>query len=201
MPLGRYRVMDGRGRPVGVEEFRCAPGPAGWRYFSDIETSDPEPHRERVDFVVDGGWRPVRLVVDTGTHHLAVEARGDLLVGMRDGQPIEIPFGSEVEIDYLSPAFNAVTANRLSDTTEIQVVYLMPVTCEPVDQRQLYELVDPEDRVRTPVGTFTAARWTYTALGSGWSRPLWVAGEVVVAYEDLFELEALDPGSRGPFPT
>jgi hypothetical protein len=200
MPAGRYRVMDGDGRQVGVEDFRCAPGPAGWRYVSDIETSEPEAHRERVDFVVDGGWRPVRLVVETGSHHLLLEARGDLLVGQRDGTPIEIPFGPQVEIDYLSPAFNAVTANRLSDTTEIEVVYLEPVTCEPREERQLYELVDPQDRVRTPVGEFAAARWTYTALRTGWSRPMWVAGDVVVAYEDLFELETFEPGSSGPSP-
>jgi hypothetical protein len=201
MPIGRYGVMDGNGTPVGAEEFRCAPGPVGWRYVSDIETSDPEPHRERVDFVVDAGWRPVRLVVDTGTHHLLLEAGGDVLVGERDGEPIEIPFGPEVEVDYLSPAFNAVTANRLPDTREIDVVYLEPVTCLPVQERQLYELVDPEDRVRTPVGEFAADRWTYTSLRSGWSRPLWVAGDVVVAFEDLFELETFEPGSRGPFPT
>lgn len=200
MPVGRYRVMDGEGRAVGIEEFRCAPGPAGWRYFSDIETSEPEPHRERVDFVVDGEWRPVRLVVQTGSHSLVLEAAGDALVGERDGEAIDLPFGPEMEIDYLSPAFNAVTANRLTGTTEIEVVYLEPVTCQPVPMGQRYELLEAEDRVETPVGTFAAARWRYTALPTGWTRTIWVAEDVVVAYPGVFELEVYEAGSRGPFP-
>lgn len=200
MPVGRYRVMDGEGRVVGAEDFRCAPGPAGWRYFADIETSDPEPHREQVDYVVDGSWRPLRLTVETGSHSLVLRTSGDALVGERDGEPLEIPFGPEMEIDYLSPCFNAVTANRLGSTRDIEVVYLEPVTCEPVLARQRYELVEPEDAVRTPVGEFQASRWRYSALPDGWTGQLWVAGDVVVSFERLFELEAYEPGSRGPFP-
>jgi hypothetical protein len=55
-------------------------------------------------------------------------------------------------------------------------------------------------RVETPVGTFDATAWRYTALDSGFTRPFWAAGEIVVAYEDLFELAEYDPGPRGPFP-
>jgi hypothetical protein len=200
VPAGRYRVLDGEGRPVGIEGFRCASGPAGWRYVADIETSDPEPHRERVDLVVDTDWRPVRLVIETGSHALAVENRGDVLTGTLDGTPIEIAFGPEAHLDYLSPAFNAVTAQRLSASTEIDVVFLEPVTCEPIHERQRYELVHPRETVETPVGTFTADRWIYEQERTGWSRPLWVAGDVVVAYEDLFALEEFEPGPDGPFP-
>ena len=57
MPVGRYTVMDGEGNRVGTEEFRCAPGPMGWRYFSEIETNVPEPHREIVDLAVDTSYR------------------------------------------------------------------------------------------------------------------------------------------------
>jgi hypothetical protein len=200
MPVGRYRVLDGEGRPVGTEDFRCAPGPAGWRYFADIETSDPEPHRERVDFVVDGNWRPVRLDVQTGSHSLTLRSSGESLVGERDGRALEIPFGPETEIDYLSPSFNAVTVNRLGGSRDIEVVYLEPVTCEPSTMRQRYDLLEPKETVRTPVGEFEAVRWRYTSLQGGWTGELWVAGEVVVAFERLFELEAYDPGSGGPFP-
>ncbi len=87
--------MDGEGNAVGTEEFRCAPGPMGWRYFADL----------------------------------------------------------------------------LGD-----------------------------DEVATPVGRFAAARWRYTALSSGWSRDLWVAADVVVRYEDVFELEWYEPGASGPVP-
>jgi hypothetical protein len=190
--------MDGEGKAVGVESFRCAPGPAGWRYFSEIETSEPEPHREVVDFVVDQRWRPVRLRIETGSHVLRLTADVDRLRGERDGEPLDLPFGPEVELDYLSPCFNAVTANRLATTAEIEVVYLLPVTCEPIPVRQRYELF-VEEEVATPVGRFAARRWRFTALNSGWSRPLWVAGDVVVAFEGLFALAEYEPG-RGPAP-
>jgi hypothetical protein len=199
MPVGRYTVQDGDGRPVGTEEFRCAPGPSGWRYVATIATSDPEPHREVVDLVVDDGWRPVRVRIDSGDHQALLSVEGDRLTGHRDGEPIEMPFGPEVEIDYLSPCFNAVTARRLDRTEEIDVVYLEPVTIEPGRARQRYERGDEGD-VNTPVGRFRARKWTYTSLDSGWSRPFWMAGDIVVRFQGLFELEEYEPGSSGPFP-
>jgi hypothetical protein len=200
MPAGVYRVLDGRGRPVGTESFRCAPGPAGWRYVSDIETSDPEPHAERVDLVVDGSWRPVRAVIETGSHDLALSVREGALHAVRDGTPVELPFGPQFQLDYLSPCFNAVTANHLKRSAEIDVLYFEPVTCEPVPERQRYELLGTEE-VATPVGRFVAERWRYAQPRSGFVAELWVAGDVVVAYEGLFELVEYEAGASGPVPT
>jgi hypothetical protein len=199
MPVGRYTVMDGNGRPVGTEEFRCAPGPAGWRYAANIRTAVPDLHGEIVDFVVDSSLRPVRLRIDTESHQLSLSVRGDRLVGARDGEPLDEPFGPETELDYLSPCFNAVTARRLGRTAEIDVIYLEPVTCQPVRMRQRYELLG-DQRLETPVGAFDATAWRYSALDSGFTRPFWTAGEIVVAYEGVFELAEYDPGPRGPFP-
>jgi hypothetical protein len=190
--------MDGAGAVVGTEEFRAARAPAGWRYVSEIRTSDPEPHRETVDLVVDDAWRPRRLRIDTGTHELLVSAADGTLAGTRDGAPVEIPWDGE-DVDYLSPCFNGVTAERLASTAEIEVLYLEPFTLETRVERQRYELLGDE-QVTTPVGRFTARAWRYTALPSGWSRLLWVADGIVVAYEDLFELVAYEPGASGPFP-
>jgi hypothetical protein len=199
VPAGVYTVLDGKGSPVGREEFRCAPGPAGWRYFASIETSLPEPHRETVDFVVDDRWLPVRLRVDTGSHDVNLIAEETRLVGRRDGEPLEIEWDTRLDLDYLSPSFNAVTANRLGRTEEIRVVYLDPFTCEPHLVGQRYERGN-EEEVTTPVGRFTATRWQYTGLDTGWTGSLWVAGDIVVAFQDVFELAAYDPGPRGPFP-
>ncbi len=55
--------------------------------------------------------------------------------------------------------------------------------------------------IATPVGTFSATRWRYTALSSGWTRDLWVAGDVVVAYDGLFALEWYEAGASGPRPS
>lgn len=199
MGVGRYTVMDGDGNPVGTEEFRCAPGPRGWRYFSDVQTTVPEPHHEVVDLSVDEAWRPVRTRIATGSHEILLSAGVDRLVGFLDGRAIETPWGSAHHLDYLSPAYNAVTANRLLGTEEIDVVYLDPVTCEARIVRQRYERLGDEE-VATPVGRFAAVRWRYTALSSGWSRDLWVSADVVVRYEGLFELAWYEPGASGPTP-
>lgn len=199
MPIGRYTVMDGDGNPVGTEDFRSAPGPAGWRYFSDIQTRVPEPHHEVVDLVADSGWRPVRTRINTGSHEILLIAEGERLAGYRDGVAVEVGWGPDVELDYASPAYNVVTANRLGRTAEFDVVFLRPVTCKPVRERQRYELVGNEE-VATPAGRFASARWRYTALSSGWSRDLWIAGDVVVRYDGLYELESYEPGASGPVP-
>jgi hypothetical protein len=201
MPFGRYTVLGDDGSPVGTEEFRSAPGPMGWRSFSQVQTSDPSPHGETLDFAVHADRRIARVRIDTGEHDLLLEpdAGGGALVGYRDRRPIEIAYGPEDHLDYMTPTTNAITTHRLSGTDEIDVVYLAPVTLQPSRVRQRYELVGDE-RVETPVGAFDATRWRFTALDSGWTSDLWVAGDIVVRYERLFELEWLDPGASGPQP-
>jgi hypothetical protein len=195
MPTGRYTVFGDDGDPAGTEDFRCAPGPVGWRYFSEVRTD----HHEVVDVAVDAEWRIARVRIDTGEHDILLEPRDGALVGFRDGQEIAIDYGPEAHLDYFTPATNAITCRRLDGTAEIDVVYLAPVTLEPSRVRQRYELRGP-DEVATPVGRFSATRWTFTALDSGWSADLWVAGDTVVAYEQLFELAAYEAGASGVAP-
>lgn len=201
MPFGRYRVLGEDGRPIGTEEFRSAPGPMGWRSFSEVETTEPFPHHETLDVAVDAAWRIARVRIDTGEHDILLEpaSGGTALAGYRDRRPIEIAYGPELHLDYVTPTTNAITARRLAGTAEIDVVVLEPVTLQPSRVRQRYELIGDE-RVATPVGSFDATRWRFTALESGWTSDLWVAGGIVVAYERLFELEWLDPGASGPRP-
>ena len=98
-------------------------------------------HRETVDVVVDASWSIVRVRIETGSHGIFLEPRNGVLTGLLDGEPVEITWGAETHLDYLSPAFNAVTANRLDGTAEIDVVYLEPVTLEPTLMRQRYQLL------------------------------------------------------------
>ena len=200
MPSGRYSVRGRSGDVVGTEDFRCAPGPMGWRYVSEIERDEPTPHRETVDVVVDTSWRIVRTRIETGSHATLLEARGDSLEGIRDGHKVEMAWGPEMHLDYLSPAFNAITAQRLEGSSEIDVLFLEPVTLEPVPMRQRYELIGRES-VETPSGTFLAARWRYTALATGWTSDLGVADDVVVRYDRAFELISYEAGASGPLPT
>jgi hypothetical protein len=178
----------------------------GWRYVSEIERSEPEPHAELVDVAVDDRWRIVRTRIETGSHSLLVEPGHGVLAGTRDGEPFEIAYGDEMHFDYLSPAFNVITARRLEATPigptvrEIDVVYTEPVTLEATSMRQRYELLGNE-LVDTPVGRFHATRWRYTALTTGWTGELWVADDVVVRYDRAFELTSYDPGATGRVPS
>jgi hypothetical protein len=199
VPTGRYAVRGRSGEIAGTEDFRCAPGPMGWRYVSEIHRDEPVPHRETVDVAVDAAWRVVRARIDTGEHSISLEPRGDALIGVRDDEALTVPWGPETHLDYLSPAFNAITAQRLEGTTEIDVVYLEPMTLGPTTTRQRYGLVG-EEEVETPVGVFEAVRWGYTALDSGWTSELWVADDVVVRYDRAFELIGYEAGASGPVP-
>lgn len=51
-----------------------------------------------------------------GAHELLLQASAGAIVltGYRDGERIEIPFGTEVHLDYLTPATNAITVRRLT---------------------------------------------------------------------------------------
>ncbi|MFL5799437.1 MAG: hypothetical protein ACJ77A_16080 [Actinomycetota bacterium] len=197
MPLGRYVILDDHGGRRGTEDFRSAPGPMGWRYFSDVVIETGDAHHEIVDLVVDSAWRPVRTRIETGSHEILLTAKDDLLEGFLDRKPVTVPWGADTEIDYASPAFNVVTANRLGRSAEFDVVFLEPVTCEPVLQRQRYELIG-EEEVETAVGRFAARRWQFTALSDGYSAGMWIVADVLVRYEGLYELEQYDPGATGP---
>jgi hypothetical protein len=199
VPSGRYAVRGTGGDVVGTEDFRCAPGPMGWRYVSEIRRDEPTAHGEIVDVAVDDAWRIVRARIETGAHSIMLEPRGRSLTGIRDGSPIELQWPPDRHLDYLTPAMNAITAQRLDGTTEIDVVYLEPVTVEPTIMRQHYELLGRDD-VETPVGRFESQRWRYTALESGWTSDLWVAADVVVRYDRAFELIGYEAGATGPVP-
>src|SRR5262245_25965185 len=201
MPFGRYTVLGDDGEPVGTEEFRCAPGPMGWRYFAEIETTDPVPHHETLDVAVDAEWRIARVRIRNPEHEVLLEPSGDgsVLTGWLDRNPVEIPYGPEMHLDVFTPATNAISTQRLSGTAEIDVVYLAPYTLEPSRVRQRYERI-ADERAQTPVGAFDATRWRFTALDSGWTSDLWVAGDLVVRYDRLFTLDWLDPGASGPRP-
>ncbi len=74
MPSGAYRYDDGT-----VEDFQCAPGPAGWRYVGN--TADGG----RVDVAADSRWRPARLEMRAGGWLLRGGVSGSDAIWMRAG--------------------------------------------------------------------------------------------------------------------
>ena len=99
MPSGSYRLADG-----GVERFRCAAGPAGWRYVGTRDDGLV------LDLAVDAAWRPVRLLVTAGGVELRGGAAGPELLWRR-GDDEHRATAAAFTGD--SPAFAVATARLL----------------------------------------------------------------------------------------
>src|SRR5205823_12728036 len=135
--------------------------------------------------------------VAMGPTSILLMAEGGGLAGFGDGKPVASPWGPRTDLGYAAPASSVVPAHRLRRSAEFDVVFLEPVPCEPVLERQRSELIG-EEHVETAVGRFAATRWRFTALGSGFTAGMWIAGDVLVRYEGLYELEWYEPGATGP---
>jgi hypothetical protein len=199
VPSVGYTVLEGDGSAVGAEELRSAPGPVGWRAFSEVRLTVPEPHHEIVDLAVDTEWRPVRARISTGAHEVLLLLDHDRLTGFRDGDPIVVAFGSGVHLDHRSPMFDAVTANRLTGPVELEVVVLEGATLEPTIETRRYEPLG-DDEIATPAGRFAVRGWRCTAPSTGRSRDFWVADDVAVRSEGRYELTWYEAGASGPRP-
>jgi hypothetical protein len=194
MPSGLYRLFDESGAPLGTEQFRCAPGPMGWRYFSTVQDARGVTN---VDLSVDASWRPVRLRIQTPEHHLLVSARAGQLIGILDDEHLELPFDqATMTADYPSPCFPLATTLRLGSTADIDAISFDPGTLRARTEHHRYEAGESEE-VATPVGRFAARAWRHIAPRPSLLRALWIAGDVIVAGDGL-ELMAYDPGGRGP---
>jgi Putative glycolipid-binding len=196
MPTGRYDVIGEDGRPEGEESFRCAPGPAGWRYFSEVTGAGAG----MVDLVADAAWNVVRVRFRSPAGELLLETHGDRIVGVRGDETLEFLWRPELHVDVFSPVTNLLTTKRLTGTEEIEVLYVERDSLDISFTSQRYERLG-EETVETAVGSFAATRWRFVALDSAWTGDLWVAGDVVVRYERTFELAAYEPGATGPVPS
>lgn len=187
MPSGLYRLSDG-----GTERFRCAPGPMGWRYFSTVQDVRGTTN---VDLSVDASWRPVRVRIQTPSHHLLLSARGIVL----DDEQLVVPLDLETNaIDFGSPCFPLATARRLGGSGDIDAIVIDEETLRTSIERHRFG-AGGEEEVTTPVGRFVARAWRYVAPRPRSSRALWIAGDVIVAGDGV-ELAAYDAGGRGPRP-
>ncbi len=183
MPSGLYRLAGG-----GTEQFRCAPGPMGWRYFSTVQDARGATN---VDLSVDSSWRPVRVRIQTPEHHLLLSARGSIL----DDEQLDVTLESDAA-DFGSPCFPLAAARRLGGPGEIDVLVIDGSTLRVSAERQRFEAGEDEE-ITTPVGRFVARAYRHIAPRPHLPRALWIAGDVVVAGDGL-ELTAYDPGGHGP---
>jgi len=131
---GRYAILGGRRRADRTRSSEARP-PMGWRYFSDVQTSEPLLHHETIDVIVDGDWRPSV----SGRHHRRTTSswwpRTRAWRVTAHGVRIETPVAPEItwttspplQRDHVPPA-------RRHDRD--RVVFLEPYTLEPRIERQ-----------------------------------------------------------------
>jgi len=179
VPAGSYRLL----RRNGIETFRCAPGPAGWRYFA---TASFELGSERIDVTVDAAWDPVRVMIETAAHQLVISRRGAVL----DGAPVEADLAAQIE--HPSPAFSIVLANRLTEPGAHDTLVIDPATLAISRESRLIESIGDEV-VATPCGKFAAR--TFARDGNRFS----IARDICVAAPGV-ELATYEALSNGPHP-
>lgn len=187
MPKGLYAHFDPHeGHLVALEQFSCAPGPAGWRYVSELLAADGETRQGSVDLAVDTWWRQVRLEVREGDLALRGGVSGREVLWVRSATTSEQ--GSEhaqqaVGFTGRSPAF-LVTLPRLLqlDPGEQVKVGLVEIT-EPalgamrVERGIACAEVSTHETETEPL---RVERYEVTDLATGEQRTVHLAGDVVV---------------------
>ncbi len=193
-PAGRYTILDADGSPAGSEDFRSAPGPAGWRYFATVAAAGGP---ALVDLAVDAAWRPVRVRIESeaGRTLLNASPQGHLR-GVLGDAPGEVPLGERL-LHYPSPGFLVAIMRAPDRGTSLDVTALDPDTWRLAEERWAVERSDDE-ALDTPVGRFVAERWTIETRS--WRRVVWLAGDMVAAEEGRLELADFEPGPAGPRP-
>jgi len=197
MPAGRYLHLDSAGQPHAEERFFCAPGPAGWRYVSQVLAPDGS-QLESVDLTVDSQWRALRV---------EIRSAGWLLRGGIAGADTVWSLGREeasaavaehnaraAGFTARSPAFAVVTARMLGlavgKPARVRLLSLSGWPGQPMPVDEGWALTDvtthPTDTAPLPV-----ERYEVADLASGQRRVLHLAGDVVLDAPSL-ELAELD---------
>jgi hypothetical protein len=200
LPRGTYHHLDPGGSVAGVEVFSCAPGPAGWRYVSQVYTPSHDP-LGRVDVTVDDRWRQVRVQVTSGSWSLRGGLAGPDAVWVR-APSASAPSPDDVEqtapavgFTGRSPAFAVATARLLGlgllDRRRVRLVGITEPACValPVDEGWALVDVDSHD---TDSGPLRVERYEVADLATAERRVVHLAGDVVLEAPglELVDLES-----------
>jgi hypothetical protein len=190
MPRGTYHHLDPDGSLVGVEVFSCAPGPAGWRYVSQLYDEAQRP-LGRLDLTVDDSWRQVRVLVTRGDTTLRGGIVGPDAVWVRDDGAEQ----SEQAVGFTgaSPAFAVVTARLLRldllDRRRLHLVRVTEPAALPLAVDEGWALVDRTTHEQDGA-MLDVERYEVADLATAERRVVHLAGDVVldapgVSLEDL----------------
>lgn len=179
------------GASLGHERFRSAPGPAGWRSFSTLETMTGT---IRVDLAVDARWRPVRARLESDEHHLILVRRDDAFIALHDDtEELRFPRDDRTVVWFPSSS-SFVALARGAEPGNVPLLRIDPATLEPALGTGDVERLG-DDVVETAAGRFAAEGWRDPD-----GRRFWVAGDVLVRAEGTHELTMYEALSSGPAP-
>jgi hypothetical protein len=170
-----------------VERFRCGPGPAGWRCVSDRTDAATGALLSRLDLVLDATGRTLRLRVEAGGWELRGGAVGPDLLWRRAPQDDS---GEQERTERAaaftgpSPAYDVACARLLGlapgQSRRVRLVELVEPALAALTVDRAWTLSAVEDRDGLPV-----ARYQVDDLATGERRVVRVAGDVVVAGDDV----------------
>lgn len=212
-----YQIIGPRGEVAGGEELEVVRGEAGWRIRSRIETTWPEDIVARLDWELDDAMLTRLLHVFSrerfsGEYELELTVGGNGLLAHRaapDGPTqVELGWGPNAELDYLSAAFPAVMlarselaigANRVLDAVQLGTADLVPTILGQRLRRiapDAARAVAPGDaaagapRHAPPATTHVEC----TVLDSGHVAVISTAASgALVSYSGLLRLTSLEP--------
>lgn len=201
MPAGTYEHLDAGGRVLS-ERFRCAAGGSGWRYVSQLSTSDGRTTGS-VDLTLDLRGRQLRVAVDLGGWSLRGGHNGPELLWVRrpaDDAGVDVPEQRERATGFtgLSPAFLVAAAAVVphnGDPVRLRVVALSDVLGTRTEVRR-WRLIGVESHRAGDDASLDVSAYELMDVDTGERETVHIAGDVVLA-STSFVLTELDspPGS------
>lgn len=197
MPAGVYEHVDGGGVIRLIERFQCAAGGSGWRYVSQLSTSDGRGIGS-VDLTLDRRGRQLRVAVVVGEWSVRGGVSGPDLLWVRrpatDALLAGTPEHRERASGFtgVSPAFllaTAATVPRNGDPIRVRLVMLSDVL-GPRRLDQQWRLTGTQTH-SGDLGAVDVSAYELTDLDTAERSAVHIAGDVVLAAASM-GLAALD---------
>jgi hypothetical protein len=198
----RFTLLDGDGRPAGIEDLEVDTGPDEVVVSSRIEAGPPYPDEVLLDWHLDEDLQTRLLHIASRDrwgvlHELEAAVTGNGMLAHRIGpdgpSQVELGWGPDAEFNHLSAAFSEVilmrSARRDASTRVVSAVILTTDELEPVVARQRYRLLgESPDGVR---------EYECLTLDSGRRDVLRVSpAGVLLEYRGLLQLVAVEPPTK-----